>query len=794
MLLKRIAVSAGASMLFASLSSQAATTHHRLVWDNNPATSAVIGFSPSGTSNSPYVQYGYSTDESQWSSQGVSNTQTFAGSLTSHFVRLDGLNSDSAVYYRVCDQDGCGQRFWFKTAPTDNSSFIAVAGGDTRTGWDTRRDGNTLISKIRPLFIMHGGDFTDANSASQMNQYLTDWALTFSSDTINGMSYKRIYPFIPTHGNHEDNDYRTLCRVFGADFDQDGSCTNSDTYGAFNVSPLLRVYTLNSQYKNSGWSSYASAMNNWLASDIASFGSSATWRFAQYHKPMFPHYTGKSENQILHDWWADTFYDYSMNLVVESDTHITKLTTTVEPSGSGFVSTTNGGTVYVGEGSWGAPARSANDAKSWTIDMASIQQFKVLTVTPTELSVRTAQFDAGASTLTLSQRANDPTLLPANVNWWHATGFGETVTITQDANSRSIIGSGGGGSGSVINASEDTFIASGQSTNNFEGSAEQLLADGSDATYGEMMTLARFDVSSIAACEVVTSASLKLNVFNPSPGTYGVYEAANSSWSAGTVTWSSAGGSAIKSTQLATFDPATTGLYTIAFGASGINAVNSWIQGANNGIVIASTGTLDGIDMTAIEGGTGPALELVLDDSGCGGTQPQTVIIDEDRDTTIASSQPSTNLNSVLSDIEADGYDSQYGEMMALIGFPVASQIPTCATVTDTQLILNIDNISNGAYHVHSATQSWTDSGATWNNVGGSSIKGTQLGQFTPSSIGTFTYSLNAQANAAVQGWLTGSNNGIVIASGGTSNGVIIEDGGSENPKLQVTYTQENCN
>jgi len=600
--------------------SHGATQYHRVAWDSDPSSNAVIGFSPNGASNSPYVKYGYSTDESQWSTQSAVETRGF-GSLTNHFVRLSGLNADSAVYYRVCDQDGCGQRFWFKTAPTDTTPFIAVAGGDTRTGWDTRRAGNTLISKLRPLFVMHGGDFTDANSSSQMMQYLEDWALTYSSDSIDGYSYKRIYPVVPTHGNHEDGNYSTLCQVFGVDYDQDGVCSDNDTYGAFNVSPLLRVYTLNSQYKNSGWSAYAAAMNDWLSGDLSSYGGSATWRFAQYHKPIFPHYSGKSENQILHDWWANDFYDYAMNLVVESDTHMAKVTQALYPSGSGFAETTTGGTVFVGEGSWGAPARSADDPKSWTIDLASIQQFKVLTVSADKVEVRTAQFDSSASTLSREQRAADPTLLPTNVDWWHANGIGEAMILVQSAQNRTVIdsGSGGGGGTSVtLNASEDTFVSSALSGTNFDGSAEQLLADGSDSTYGEMTSLIKFDVSSIQPCATVTAATLRLNVFNSSGGTYGVYAAAGS-WSAASATWNSVGGAGAKGAQLAAFNPSSTGVMSVTLGSSGLNAVNGWVQGGNDGIVIASTGTTDGIDMSDMESGAGAVLQVGVDDSGCGG-------------------------------------------------------------------------------------------------------------------------------------------------------------------------------
>ncbi len=422
-------------------SASAATTYHRVSWDSDPASSAVIGFSPDGSSNSPYIQYGQTTDESQWVQKNPTSSDRFS-SLDSYFVRLTNLTANSPVYYRVCDSSGCGQRFWFKTAPTDNSPYVFVAGGDTRTGHTTRRQGNQLIAKLRPLFIMHGGDFTDSNNTSQMKAFLSDWALTYSSDTINGQSYKRIYPLIPTHGNHEDGNYSTLCEVFGVDYNQDGNCDPKDTFGAFNISPLLRAYTLNSQFKNSGWSSYATMMNNWLTNDLSTQGSNATWRIGQYHKPIFPHYTGKSENYELFEWWADLFYNHAMNVVVESDTHINKLTQAVKPGGSNFTTTTSGGTVFVGEGSWGAPARSANDAKSWTIDMASIQQFKVISVTNSNMQVRTAQFNSGASTLSREQRMNDPLLLPSNVSWWSANQIGDVMNLVQSAQGRSIIDTG----------------------------------------------------------------------------------------------------------------------------------------------------------------------------------------------------------------------------------------------------------------------------------------------------------------------------------------------------------------
>lgn len=610
---KSILIALAANM---AVEASAATQYTRLVWDKDGSTSAVIGFSPDGTSTSPYVSYGYSTDEGTWSTASVSNTETF-NSLINHFVRLENLTPNTEVFFRVCDNAGCGDRFYFLTAPNDDSPYVMVAGGDTRTGWTTRRQGNQLLAKIRPLGVMHGGDFTNANNRSEMEQLLTDWQLMYSSDTIDGYSYKRVYPMIPTHGNHEDNNFSTLCQVWGVDYNDDNNCSTDDTYGAVQVSPLLRVYTLNSQFMNSGYSSYAVAQNNWLSGDLASAGASSAWRFAQYHKPMFPHYTGKSENQTLFNWWAQDFYDYGMNLVVESDTHLTKVTDAVEPSGSTFASTTSGGTIYVGEGSWGAPARSANDGKSWTIDMASIQQFKVIEVNTDEVVVRTAQFDSSASALTRAERAADPLALPAGVNWWNPAGVGEAMTVTQ-SNMRSVISTGGSGGGEEsLSANADVFISETHSGTNYDGSSEGLLADGDDSTYGQLYTMIKFDLNSLSQCTSYDSVVMELNVTNVSTGTYQVYSAVYD-WQEGTATWNSVGGSAQLGTNVGSFAPSATGTVQVDLTASGI--LEDWIANGNVGLVIAPNGATDGVDMTSKESGQAPVLKVASECVAGGGS------------------------------------------------------------------------------------------------------------------------------------------------------------------------------
>lgn len=768
----------------------------RLGWEGNASTEATVSFTADGSNNNPYVSYGYTTNEGAWSTEALTFTTSMA-SITSKHVRLSGLTADSAVYFRVCDDSGCGQRFWFRTAPNDNSPFVVVAGGDTRSGWTNRQNGNRLVAKIRPLFVMHGGDFTNSNNNSEWTQWLIDWELSYSDDSIDGYAYKRIYPMAGTHGNHEDGDISTICKMLGTDANRNNSCSADDTYYSVDVSPLLRVYTLNSQFQGES-SSLQNAQNNWLSADLSSNGGNSTWRFAQYHKPMFPHYTGKSDNPTLFNWWAQLFYDNAMNVVVESDTHMTKLTDVVAPSGSTFASASSG-TVYVGEGSWGAPARSANDAKSWTIDLASIQQFKVITVSDTALDVRTAQFDSSASTLTKAERDADSTALPNNVNWWLANGVGEVLALEQDSSMRSVRAgsSGGGGNGSSVSlsATDDTFISSSNSNSNYNGSSEQLLADGSDSTYGEMQSLIKWDTSSIASCATVESAKIEINVFNPSSGAYAIYAGLNS-WSETSATWNSVGGNSQQGSQIASFNPGSSGLYSVFLDSDGVAEVQTWIDGgSNNGVVIASTGTTDGIDFNDRENNPAPKLVVTYNEDNCGGGGSSTETeVEASDDTFISSNNSNSNYDGSSDQLLADGSDSTYGEMQALIQWDTSS-VPTCANVEDANIELNIFNPSGGTYNIYLGVNSWNEGSATWNSVGGISQQGSQVASFNPGSSGVYNIQLNTTGISAVQNWVSGSSNqGVIVASAGTTDGIDFSD--RENgpaPKLNVTWNDDDC-
>ncbi|WFB46439.1 DNRLRE domain-containing protein [Vibrio coralliilyticus] len=768
-----------------SLNAGAATQYHRVVWDSDPAREAVIGFSPNGESEQPYVQYGTSTDEATWLTKQPSYEHVFGGDLLSYFVRLDNLTPDSPVYYRVCDQQGCGERFWFRTAPIDNSEFVMIAGGDTRTGWTNRRMGNQLVAKVRPLFILHGGDYTSQNSASQMAQYLEDWALTFSSDQIDGKAYKRTYPFIPTHGNHEDYDYSTLCKVFGVDADGNGECNPFDTYNVVNISPLLRVYTLNSQFRKSGWSSYASQMNEWLEQDLATHGDENTWRVAQYHRPMFPHVSSKSDSPDLFSWWAELFYQHSMNLVVESDSHLTKATRELKPDGNDFVSSPTGGTVYIGEGSWGAAARSANDPKSWTLDAASIQQVKVIQVLKDSMTVRTAQFDASASTLTREERETDSLRLPENVNWWSLNEVGETMELVQSADRLSILkNQDPDTSPSFIRlpATQDVFVAQSQPDTNFDEHEDGLLADASDSTYGSTMSLMTFDVSSIPTCVDIAGVKLELQVTNKSYGEYGVH-VATEAWKDSSATWNSVDGEQIAGRTLTHFIPSSTG--TVDVDLTDSHLLDLWDHDGNFGLVIASAGTTDGVDFDSSETGTPPALVVSYNERKDCETPINSLSLPTSGDTFIASSKASENFNNHADGLLADLLDTKYGKTNALIKFDV-SALPEGVEVDSVVLALHVTNASTGNFELYRVNKNWNEQTATWQSIYDNGGSGDYLTTFSPKETGV--YRIDLTNSGLLQSWLNGENTGLIIVPKSLNGLDISSRELGMGPVLTVTY------
>lgn len=152
---------------------------------------------------------------------------------------------------------------------------------------------------------------------------------------------------------------------------------------------------------------------------------------------------------------------------------------------------------------------------------------------------------------------------------------------------------------------QDSYVASGRTGNNY-GTSTSLEADGSDGSNGELVTLIKWNTSSIPTNATVTSARVSLRVSNVSSGAYNLYARNGSVWSESTVTWANANIAGNQGTLIGSFTPASTGTYSLTLNAAGLALVQGWVNGsvANNGLAIRTAGTTDGVIVRSSEYGT----------------------------------------------------------------------------------------------------------------------------------------------------------------------------------------------
>ncbi len=400
-----------ASLLFSVQQAGAHSERFRCTWREDPSTTMVIGWDqPSGSNPQLYLsEINYGKDISKYTSAHKPDRVVQSKGMNNHFVRLTGLRPNTTYYFVISDSDGLSRSLSFQTMPVSSFERLSiVAGGDSRNNQDARRRANAVVGKLRPHFVLFAGDMTGGDSAREWQEWLDDWQLTMTREG-------QLTPVVVARGNHEITN-QTLVDMFDV--------PNSDVYyGLTFGSNLLRVYTLNSSIPAGG------VQLDWLERDLRA-NSFVSWKMAQYHHGIRPHTRGKSEQ---HDQyvWAKLFHKYDVNLVMESDAHVVKCTWPIRPStepghDEGFVRDDENGTVYIGEGCWGAPLRANNNDKSWTRSSGSFNQFKWIFVDADGMEIRTIKTDESVQMQPVS--AYNRFEIPVGLSLWQPAN-GDVITI-----------------------------------------------------------------------------------------------------------------------------------------------------------------------------------------------------------------------------------------------------------------------------------------------------------------------------------------------------------------------------
>lgn len=412
-----------------TLSLYPATRRVRASYRTDPSTTISIGWDQYSGS-SPVLYYGTVDNGINWNLYTLQATPvltTTEGEMNNTFVRLSGLTPNTIYYFVIKDSEGAGQRYSFQTISNNPTQPLSlICGGDTRSGIAVRVTGFKLVAKLRPQAVIFDGDFTDSGTAAELQSWFDDWNNTVATDG-------RITPIVVAEGNHETG-VVNISNLF--DTPNDGNIENNYNSLPFGGT-LLRVYSLNSNIPD------LSAETAWLKGRLMSYGNSTTWNMPQYHFPIRPVASVKTNNQEEYNQWVPLFEQYNVKLAQEADAHVFSMSWPIKSSTAtgndqGFVRDDVNGIVYFGEGGWGAPLYSADNPKSWTRGYESVNHFMVVHFYPNNVDIYTVRLEnePNVPALTDQNRMTIPTQLSLEtLTDKNGIQSGNFVTITRSTTS-----------------------------------------------------------------------------------------------------------------------------------------------------------------------------------------------------------------------------------------------------------------------------------------------------------------------------------------------------------------------
>ncbi len=413
----------------------AETDMHRLIWNDDPATTMTVAWRQLSDEAVVYydvVDYGREA-MSYGNIQSTTRKNSHLG-ISTHFAHLTKLKPDTAYYFLIADGDSVSRRYYFKTASDKYADFTFIAGGDTKsrnknggnpakkTAYDYGRMSNRMVAKLRPLFVLFVGDFT---SNSDKAERWVDWFNDWNEDTCS--TDGRMYPLIPVHGNHENpNGLEDLKSLFG---------TPESVYYTIDLcGDFMRVFVLNSELSSGQMSKKIENMGEkwdaqkaWLEETLE--GSKLfQYRVAMYHRPMRPHTKRKNPSKRAYEDWAPLFEKYHLNLSFDGDAHMHKITYPLVPAidgEDGFRRDDKRGTMYIGEGSWGASPRPADALRDWTMSHGSFNQFKFIHVQKKKFYIHTVITDNEAEVGSLHE--GEEFGFPKGIKLFDTPGMGTAI-------------------------------------------------------------------------------------------------------------------------------------------------------------------------------------------------------------------------------------------------------------------------------------------------------------------------------------------------------------------------------
>jgi acid phosphatase type 7 len=332
-----------------------------LTWQQDPATTMTITWRTDSKLDTHVLRYALSPQApaSAWRKMEATSFTFAETKAWLHTAELTGLTPDTD-YYVVIEHDSAPDIFSFRTMPSrpGDKQLVILAGGDSRSRRDIRREMNQLAIDQDPDFIIFDGDFINiALSEEEWDEWFDDW-----HELMITPQGRRI-PIITGVGNHEVQGGFNQTRDQAPFFLNRFITPQPRNYYALEFGNELVIITLDSEHLTP-----VTQQTHWLDSTLTAH-QDKSWKIVQYHVAAWPSVRA-FDNVVpilIREHWIPILEKHNVNIVVEAHDHAFKKTAPIRNNQRDD----ENGIVYIGDGGWGAPVRQTkNPADHWWLDEA----------------------------------------------------------------------------------------------------------------------------------------------------------------------------------------------------------------------------------------------------------------------------------------------------------------------------------------------------------------------------------------------------------------------------------------
>ncbi len=241
-----------------------------------------------------------------------------------HGGEITGLEPDTEYRAFVTTGDEYSEKFTFQTAPEDSREINFIAGGDSRTNIEDRREINRRAAELEPEFVLFAGDLVESPNITEekWQSWVRDWSQLMVTEE------GRRIPVIPAVGNHEIDgaSYHASREEVPFYFDS-FLLPGNEKYFTLDYGPDLTLLTLDSDHTSEV---YDSPQYDWLNKTLPAIESD--WIVTQYHVPGWtsqrPVYYDTARR--IRDHWVPLFEEHGVDMVNEAHDHTYKVTERID--------------------------------------------------------------------------------------------------------------------------------------------------------------------------------------------------------------------------------------------------------------------------------------------------------------------------------------------------------------------------------------------------------------------------------------------------------------------------------